>query len=63
MKLGYVLNRYRVINELSLRTLGAEIGIGAATLMRLEQGHVPDGVTLAKVLAWLLAEGRNGQKR
>lgn len=61
MKLGYVLNRYRVINELSLRDLGAEIGIGAATLMRLEQGRVPDGSTLAKVLAWLLAEG--GKKR
>jgi transcriptional regulator with XRE-family HTH domain len=56
MKLGYVLNRYRVISELSLRELGAEIGIGAATLMRLEQGRVPDGETLAKILIWLLTK-------
>jgi transcriptional regulator with XRE-family HTH domain len=59
MKLGYVLNRYRVISELSLRDLGAEIGIGAATLMRLEQGRVPDGETLAKILTWLLTKERS----
>jgi transcriptional regulator with XRE-family HTH domain len=55
MKLGEVLRKYRVMNELTLREVGKEIGIGAATLMRLEQGHVPDGTTLAKVLQWLLA--------
>jgi transcriptional regulator with XRE-family HTH domain len=54
MKLGYVLKRYRVISELSLRDLASEIGVGAATLMRLEQGRVPDGETLAKILIWLL---------
>jgi transcriptional regulator with XRE-family HTH domain len=59
MKLGYVLNRYRVISELSLRDLGAEIGIGAATLMRLEQGRVPDGETLAKILTWLFTKERS----
>lgn len=53
MKLGTVIRKYRVNSELSLREVGKEIGIGAATLMRLEQGRDPDGQTLAKVLAWL----------
>lgn len=56
MKLGEVLRKYRIMNELTLREVGKEIGIGAATLMRLEQGRIPDGATLAKILNWLLAE-------
>lgn len=61
MKLGTVIRRYRVTNELTLREVGKEIGIGAATLMRLEQGREPDGMTLIKVLAWLFSE--NGSKK
>lgn len=53
MKLGQVIRRYRITSELSLREVGKEIGIGAATLMRLEQGRDPDGQTVVKVLAWL----------
>lgn len=63
MKLGTVIRRYRVTNELSLREVGKEIGIGAATLMRLEQGRDPDGRTVAKVLAWLfIDDGKNGNQ-
>lgn len=63
MKLGAVIRRYRVTNELSLREVGKEIGIGAATLMRLEQGRDPDGQTLARVLTWLFsAENGSGKK-
>ncbi len=53
MKLGTVIRKYRVTNELTLREVGGEIGIGPATLMRIEQGRDPDGATLAKILAWL----------
>jgi transcriptional regulator with XRE-family HTH domain len=53
MKLGKVIRKYRVTSELTLRDVGKEIGIGAATLMRIEQGRDPDGSTLAKILAWL----------
>lgn len=49
------------MSELSLRDVGKEIGIGAATLMRLEQGRDPDGKTLAKVQAWLFADEANGR--
>lgn len=54
MKLGEVLRRWRLMAERDLRSVGTEIGISAATLMRVEQGHVPDGKTLSKILAWLL---------
>lgn len=56
MKLGKVIKKYRLISELTLREVGKEIGIGAATLMRLEQGREPDGQTIAKILAWLFSD-------
>jgi transcriptional regulator with XRE-family HTH domain len=62
MKLGKVIHKYRINNELTLRELAQEIGIGAATLMRLEQGRDPDGATLAKVLNWLLSSESKGKK-
>jgi transcriptional regulator with XRE-family HTH domain len=63
MKLGKVIRKYRVTSELSLRDVGKEIGIGAATLMRLEQGRDPDGTTLTKVLIWLLRAEPNGKSK
>jgi DNA-binding XRE family transcriptional regulator len=53
MILGTVIQKYRVASDLTLRDISKEIGIGAATLMRLEQGRDPDGATLTKVLIWL----------
>ena len=62
MKLGKVIRKYRVTSELTLREVGKEIGIGAATLMRLEQGRDPDGPTLLKIFAWLGSnEAKNGK--
>lgn len=63
MKLGQVIRHYRVFNELNLREVSKEIGIGAATLMRLEHGLEPEGRTLAKVLTWLMqAHSTNGTR-
>lgn len=73
MKLGKVIRTYRLMQELTLRELGKEIGIGAATLMRLEQGRDPDGPTLAKIWTWAtkpsptvngqrMRESKNGSK-
>jgi transcriptional regulator with XRE-family HTH domain len=36
-----------------LREVAAEIGIGAATLMRVENGRIPDLGTFAKLCKWL----------
>lgn len=62
MRLGEVIRKWRIMTERDLRSVGAEIGISAATLMRLEQGRDPDGKTLAKVWAWLTLE-RNGESK
>ena len=48
-------------NEWSLRDLSGVIGISAATLMRVEMGHVPDGNTLRSILAYLLHEDKHGE--
>ena len=36
-----------------IRKAAAEIGIGHTTLARIENGHVPDLETFAKICAWL----------
>jgi transcriptional regulator with XRE-family HTH domain len=37
----------------SLREAATEIGIGAATLMRVEGGKIPDVATFGKICNWL----------
>jgi transcriptional regulator with XRE-family HTH domain len=53
MRLGLVLRKWRVVSELTLREVAGEIGIGYATLLRIEQGEDVDGRTLIRVAAWL----------
>jgi len=36
-----------------LREVAREIGIGAATVMRVENGRIPDVTTFAKICRWL----------
>lgn len=36
-----------------VRAAAAEIGVSSATLSRIENGHVPDLDTFAKICAWL----------
>jgi transcriptional regulator with XRE-family HTH domain len=36
-----------------LRDVAAEIGIGPATLMRVEAGRIPDVGTFGKICRWL----------
>lgn len=36
-----------------LREVAQEIGIGAATLMRVENGRIPDVTTFGKICKWL----------
>lgn len=39
--------------EASLREVSKIIGIGSATLMRIQNGHTPDIHTFAKICSWL----------
>jgi transcriptional regulator with XRE-family HTH domain len=59
MRLASVLRKWRIMSELPLRSAAKGMGISAATLLRIENGHVCDGATLAKILTWLL----NKEKR
>lgn len=53
-RLGAVLRCYRLLNQLDLRTVGRQIGVSAATLMRIEAGRATDADTLLKILNWML---------
>jgi transcriptional regulator with XRE-family HTH domain len=41
------------MEERDLRSVAAEMGIGAATLMRIEHGREVDSATTIKLLVWL----------
>lgn len=52
MRLGQIIRKWRIVQEVSLRDLAKEIGTSAATLHRFECGHDIDGRTLSMVLTW-----------
>jgi DNA-binding XRE family transcriptional regulator len=56
MKLGSVLRKYRLMSEITVRTLAHEIGVSAPTLNRLENGRWIDGHTVGKILNWLFQQ-------
>ncbi len=53
MRIGIILRKWRLINEITTRTLALELGISASTLNRIENGMVIDGPTLMKIFNWL----------
>ena len=58
MKLGDVLKTWRRVSELNIRDAAREIGIGVSTLSRIENGERMDGVTLSRLLTWLMSEAK-----
>lgn len=52
--LAVVLRRWRMNEDVSLRKAAGQIGVSAATWMRMEMGHEPEADTLLKLWAWLL---------
>ena len=52
--LGPMVSRRR--GSMGVRAAAAEIGIGAATLSRIERGKLPDIETLGKICDWLGVE-------
>lgn len=54
--LGEMLRLYRTVHQRSLRDITEEIGISAATCMRIEHGQAFDAETLLKLWQWLLAK-------
>ncbi len=54
-RLGNMLRMSRMMRGLGLRDVAQEIGIGYATLMRIEHGQSFDVATLMKLWNWLLS--------
>lgn len=52
--LGAMLRLWRTVNDRSLRDVAKDIGIGHATLMRIEHGEMFDAATMLKLWTWLL---------
>ena len=52
--LGAMLRLYRTVGQRTLREVAPEIGIGHATLMRIEAGEKFDADTMLKLWVWLL---------
>lgn len=55
-RLAQMLFLQRSVDRRTLRDVAKEIGIGHATLLRIEQGKAFDVETWMKVQRWLLAE-------
>lgn len=53
-RLGEMFRLYRTVRGLSLRDIAPDIGIGHATLMRIETGQAFDAETLLKLWNWML---------
>ncbi len=53
-RLGDLLRKWRIHEERGIRDIAEEIGISAATLSRVENGEMMDGLTLKRILCWLL---------
>jgi transcriptional regulator with XRE-family HTH domain len=60
MRIGIIIKKWRLVNEITIRDLAAEIGISAATLYRVETGRAPDGLTLIKIFDWLCHDTKKG---
>jgi len=53
MKIGKILRDWRTSNQVGIRTIAKEIGVGHATLSRIERGKPVDGQTLMKLIRYL----------
>jgi hypothetical protein len=51
--LGTMLRCFMAMEQISMRKLGPEIGISAATLHRVCSGYALDADTLLKVINWM----------
>jgi helix-turn-helix protein len=56
IKLGKILNSYRLAEKIPLRDLAREIGIDHTVLAKFENGRATKEATLAKIFVWLLSQ-------
>jgi transcriptional regulator with XRE-family HTH domain len=51
------------MSDTGIREVAREMGVSHGTLSRIERGEAMDGVTLAKVLGWLMSPETNGARK
>lgn len=56
--LGSVLRKWRLMNEIGMREAAQKMGIGVATLCRIESGKSMDMDTMMLIMRWLFGDGR-----
>lgn len=54
-KIGNMIHSYRRMNEIQVRDLAKEIGIGASTLCLVEAGKSVDQETMLKLINWMFS--------
>ena len=60
--LSIVLRRYRLVGEIELKDLAAEIGVNPSTLSRFERDGSVSADNLSRILIWLLATTPTNQE-
>jgi transcriptional regulator with XRE-family HTH domain len=66
MRLGELIRDWRTLNTVrdqkgyGIREVARQIGIGHATLSRIERGEDFDSQTMAKILLWLFNQTTEG---
>ena len=56
MIVGEVLRKWRLMNEKDVRSTAKELGLDAATYIRVEQGKTPSAETLRSILLFLMKD-------
>jgi len=63
MRLGEIIRKWRLLSDITVSAAAQRIGIAASTLVHIEQGKVPDGKTLLKLMAWLFGTEADSGKQ
>ena len=56
LRLSEVIREYRWAKRIAVKDIAAAIGVSSATINRIENGDMPSGQTLSRILRWLLEE-------
>lgn len=62
-KIGIVIRKYRVTQEIDQKDLAKEIGIKPAVLSRMEGGNDVSQDTVIKIINWLFTDQETARKQ
>jgi transcriptional regulator with XRE-family HTH domain len=53
MRIGKILRKWRIVNELSIKDVAGSIGLAPSTLFKIENDAPVDAPTLMRLINWL----------